>query len=325
MARERRCQRVRRCQTIPRKYFVSSHASPALLHDRGTQLRWQLSQGVIPKAGLAYRDTNKISRSFELQHKPKAAHDHCASKMWDNLLLTMKMLEAADPGAPASSEQKALVFAVAAPMGFPAYFCFPRLLWSACQVWGWQHPQGCLQSPVVAFTSVARWQAFVCLRNHVWCGSSFMCRDTSAAQLQLRPTLGRSWSACCGHPSSWTLLSSLGRTNRQSWLHSANCNLLSFLILNPISLCFLKRLTESLRPAHAFHEPQRKQAATSLRGVQSASFTSSGSVSGPHYKSLSERSPWSLTVALLANIFLFILMSDLQLQTRESVFPCRCT
>ena len=128
MAKERRCHHVRRCQTIPRKHFASSHASPALLHDRGTQLRRQLSRGVIPKARLAYRDTNKISRSFELQREPRTPHDHCASKMWGNLLLTTKTLEAADPGAPASSEQKALVFAVAAPMGFPACFWFPRLL-----------------------------------------------------------------------------------------------------------------------------------------------------------------------------------------------------
>lgn len=179
--------------------------------DRGAQLRQQLSQGVIPKAGFAYRDTNKISRSFELQREPRDPHDHCASKMWGNLLLSTKALEAADAGALASSEQKVLMFAVAVPVGFPACFWFPRLLCSACQVWGWQHPQGCLQSPVVAFTSVARWQAFVCLCNHVRCGSSFMCRDTSAAQLQLRPSLGRLWSACCGHPSSWALLSSPGR------------------------------------------------------------------------------------------------------------------
>lgn len=51
----------------PQKAFCSSHSSPALAHGRGAWLRQHVSRGVIPKAGLAYCDTNKISRPFELQ------------------------------------------------------------------------------------------------------------------------------------------------------------------------------------------------------------------------------------------------------------------
>lgn len=130
-------EKVSMCEKMsdyPQKEFCSSHSSPALARGRGAWLRQHVSRGIIPKAGLAYRDTHKISRPFELQCKPRASHDHSASKMWDNFLLTMKMLEAADPGAPASSEQKALVLAVAAPVGSPACFWFPRLLCPACQV-----------------------------------------------------------------------------------------------------------------------------------------------------------------------------------------------
>lgn len=86
---------------------------------------------------------------------------------------------------------------------------------------------------------------------------------------------------------------------------------------NLISLCFPKRLTESLWSVPPFHSIHRKQ---HHHVKQSQSFTSSGSVSAPHWhKSPSTRSLWSFTAALLTSIFLFILRSGFQLQKREFV------
>lgn len=99
------------------------------------------------------------------------------------------------------------------------------------------------------------------------------------------------WAACLlWNPSSWVI--TWQNEGAEMTLHSADCNL----ILNPISLCFLKRLTASLWPALAFHESQNEQAATSFMwsGLR-ASSTSSGLVSGSHYKSVSAQSPWSST------------------------------